>query len=47
MSNNQGRAMNFICLLTLSEEIGKHSLVNIVRNSNFLAAKCMPTTEVL
>lgn len=30
-SNNQGRAYEFVCLLTLSEEIGKFRLVNIVR----------------
>lgn len=43
MSNNQVRAYEFICLLTLSEEIGKQRPVNIVQNSNFLATKCMPT----
>lgn len=38
-SNNQGRAYEFVCLLTLSEEIGKLRPVNIVRNSSFLAAE--------
>lgn len=38
-SNNQGRAYEFVCLLTLSEEIGKLRPVNIVRNSSLLAAE--------
>ena len=38
-SNNQGRAYEFVCLLTLGEEIGKIRPVNIVQNSSYLAAE--------
>jgi len=38
-SNNQGRAYEFVCLLTLGEEIGKFRPVNIVQNSSYLAAE--------
>lgn len=38
-SNNQGRAYEFICLLTLNEEIRKFRPVNIIRNSSYSAAK--------
>ena len=38
-SNNQGRAYEFVCLLSLGEEIGKFRPVNIVQNSSYLAAE--------
>lgn len=38
-SNNQGRAYEYACLLTLNEEIGKLRPVTIVENSSYLAAK--------
>ena len=38
-SNNQGRAYEFICLLTLNEEINKIRPVRIIINSSYLAAQ--------
>lgn len=38
-SNNQGRAYEFVSLMTLSEEIGKLRPVNIVQNSSFFVAE--------
>lgn len=38
-SNDQGRAYEFVCLLTLEEEIKKLRLVNIIKNSSYSAAK--------
>lgn len=38
-SNDQGRAYEFTCLLTLKEEIGKLRPVSIVENSSYFAAK--------
>lgn len=38
-SNNQGRAYEYVCLLTLFEEIGKIRPVQIRQNSSFLASK--------
>ncbi|WP_071147592.1 HaeIII family restriction endonuclease [Bacteroides ihuae] len=38
-SNDQGRAYEFTCLLTLEEEIGKLRPVNIVKNSSYFAAE--------
>ena len=37
-SNNQGRAFEYICLLTLEKEINKYRSVEIVNNSSFEAA---------
>ena len=37
-SNNQGRAYEFICLLTLNEEINKIRPARIIINSSYLAA---------
>lgn len=38
-SNNQGRAYEFICLLTLNEEINKIRPARIIINSSYLAAQ--------
>ena len=38
-SNNQGRAYEFICLLTLKEEISKIRTVRINKNQSYYAAK--------
>lgn len=38
-SNNQGRAYEFICLLTLEKEIGKYRNVIIEKNSSYEAAR--------
>ena len=38
-SNDQGRAYEFVCLLTLEEEIKKLRPVNIVKNSSYSAAE--------
>lgn len=38
-SNDQGRAYEFICLLTLEEEIQKFRPVHIVKNSSYSAAE--------
>ena len=38
-SNNQGRAYEYICLLTLNEEINKIRKSEIIENSAFIAAK--------
>lgn len=38
-SNNQGRAYEYICLLTLYDEINKIRKANIVKNSAFYAAE--------
>ena len=38
-SNNQGRAYEFICLLTLNDEINKVRLANIVKNTAYVAAE--------
>lgn len=38
-SNNQGRAYEYICLLTLNEEINKIREAKIIENSAFIAAK--------
>lgn len=38
-SNDQGRAYEFICLLTLEEEIKKLRPVNIMKNSSYSAAE--------
>ena len=38
-SNNQGRAYEFICLLTLEEEIKKFRPVSIIKNSSYSAAE--------
>ncbi len=38
-SNNQGRAYEYACLLTLNEEIGKLRPVTIVEDSSYLAAE--------
>ncbi len=38
-SNNQGRAYEYICLLTLEKEIGKYRNVKIEINSSYEAAK--------
>lgn len=37
-SNNQGRAFEYICLITLEREISKYRTVKIVLNSSFDAA---------
>ena len=39
LSNNQGRAYEYVCLLTLSEEINKIRKAEIVKNSAFQAAE--------
>ncbi|MBR3605199.1 MAG: HaeIII family restriction endonuclease, partial [Candidatus Gastranaerophilales bacterium] len=38
-SNNQGRAYEYICLLTLNEEINKVRKSEIIKNSAFIAAQ--------
>ena len=38
-SNNQGRAYEYICLLTLNEEINKIRKSEIIENSAFIAAQ--------
>lgn len=38
-SNNQGRAYEYICILTLNEEINKIRKAEIVKNSAFVAAQ--------
>ena len=38
-SNNQGRAYEYVCLLTINEEIGKFRPVTIVKNSSYSAAE--------
>lgn len=38
-SNDQGRAYEFVCLLTLEEEIKKLRSVNIIKNSSYSAAE--------
>lgn len=38
-SNNQGRAYEYICLLTLNDEINKIRKAEIVKNSAFVAAQ--------
>ena len=38
-SNNQGRAYEYICLLTLNEEINKIRKSEIIKNSAFIAAQ--------
>ena len=38
-SNNQGRAYEYICLLTLNEEINKIRKSQIVENSAYYAAQ--------
>ncbi|WP_431421266.1 HaeIII family restriction endonuclease [Bacteroides hominis] len=38
-SNDQGRAYEFVCLLTLEEEIKKLRPVNIIKNSSYSAAE--------
>ena len=38
LSNDQGRAYEFVCLQTLHREIAKHRPAQIVENSSFLAA---------
>lgn len=45
-SNNQGRAYEFVCLLSLGEEIGKFRPVNIVQTvviwqQNMLGIPCL------
>lgn len=39
LSNNQGRAYEYICLLTLAEEINKIRIAEIIKNSAFQAAE--------
>jgi hypothetical protein len=38
-SNNQGRAYEFICLLTLEAEIRKHRPASVTKNSTYFAAE--------
>lgn len=38
-SNNQGRAYEFICLLTLNQEINKVRMAKITKNSSYIAAE--------